>query len=110
MSFEYSRLRDGRDRWMAQQDDVLIEVIGPERNLEKATMIIAFEDPMYVALMATFFFQVSVPGWEEEGVIWLGDNSMEAVDSAVATSVGRKLVGMEVSSIMGSLTLTVEAR
>ena len=94
---------------MASEDDVIIEVIGPDRDLYKATLIIAAENVMYVMLMSKYFLEVSVPGWEE-GIYWMVDNMDRSIDRAVATSVGRRLVGMELSSVTGLFTLVVEAR
>ena len=109
MTFEYARLADGTDRWMASQDHVVIEVIGPKASVHKATLAVAMDNVLVVTTLSVAFLEVAAPGWEEDGLDWMAANMERAVDEPVATSHQNKLIGMDVSPL-GLLILTIEAR
>ena len=116
MAFEYSRLNDGRDRWIAAESDTLVEVIGPKGATEKATIVLPAnpDEAMFSLMMSSVFLDAAVPGWGDDGIDWLTENLGSAIDRKVTTEVGgrgvRVRVGLEASTVLKTIMLSVEAR
>ena len=114
--FEYSRLGDGRDRWIAFNLDAVVEVIGPSGALEQALISLPVNPDRARLSLAMFsiFLDAALPGWGDDGINWLIENIGSTVDRKVTTEVSGRdahvLVSLETFSELGVIVLSVEAR
>ena len=109
LTFEYAQLNDGRDRWMASDVEigVLVEVIGPERSLDQATMIVSMEiDSLSVTMLLATFLLTAAPDWDD-GMDWVSDHIEESIGQKITTKDGDLTAEISVSSELGLLTLTI---
>ena len=109
LTFEYAPLRDGRDRWMSVDEDVIVEAIGPRQSLEKTTIIVTTDDVLVGALLVALFLEVVLPGWED-GLTWFSDHIEGSLDKKATTRVGSNMVELSASAETASFQLSVEAR
>ena len=110
LGYQHDKLQ-GREFWTGDNGEWLsVELEGPSQDLEVARITV---DTLDVDVGTVFdalvlFLGVVLPGREMDAIDWVSENVERAVGDAVATSYGRKLLGLE---YLGRyLTLTVEAR
>ena len=104
LTFVYSQLQDGRDRWLAEGEGVIVEVTGPQQSLEEAYIILAADNPVFLQLMVEGFIELVAPSWTG-GVEWVGENGLAAMDNKLTTRHGSYTFTLSVT--MGLLSLGV---
>ena len=116
-NFESSLLADGTPRVIGESPDgfAFLELIGPEQDITKATMMVAMpsDDPGIITLNSAYMLgllsQVT-PNWDE-GPGWLADNFAVAAEKGEAqTTWGHVEVSLTALTELGMVLLTVERR
>ena len=116
-TFESSLLADGTPRVIGQSPHghAALELIGPEQDITKATMMVAMpsDDPGIITLNSAYMLgllsQVT-PNWDE-GPDWLADNFAVAAEKGEAqTTWGHVEVSLTALTELGMVLLTVERR
>ena len=108
-TFKYAPLNDGRDRWMVESEGVVVEVIGPWRSVEEATLGLPVANAIAMGSFIIRFFEAAAPGWET-GLEWVGDNLEEALWDEIDISIGDRVVNMSASEQHGLLWIVVTPR
>ena len=87
LKFESAPLNNGKDRWMATSEVHIVEVIGPARSLEQASIFVGLEDVTAALIVIGVFLDLVAPNWSD-GIEWVGEHAMEAADRAITTRHG----------------------
>ena len=98
LKFEYAPLNNGKDRWMATSEVHIVEVIGPARSLEQASIFVGLEDVAAALLVIGAFVDLVAPNWND-GIEWVGEHAMEAADRTITTRHGSLQFKMKIQII-----------
>jgi hypothetical protein len=109
LTFDYTPLNDGRGRWMATSEGIVVDVVGSRRSVEQATLALPAGNAIAMSGFIVRFFEVAAPGWDT-GLEWVGNNFEEALWTDVHTTVGDRVVSMSVPEQHGLLWITVTPR
>ena len=108
LAFEYHQLSDGRDRWMATGDDILVEVIGPKSSPQEASVFVSLDSPLFVAMIVADFLELMAPDWEG-GMDWVDKHAIEALSRDITTQHSNYTFTMGVTPGLGLLSLEASA-
>ena len=115
-TFESSELADGTPRVIGESPDgfAFLELIGPERDITKATIMVAMpsDDPGAIVMNAAYMLGLLknlVPNWSGGGD-WLAEHFAVAADEGEARTIqGNVDITLTAYKELGMVLLTVES-